>query len=41
MKFAGIVVGLLMLALPGIALDAAAKTAAKTAAKKSAGKARG
>jgi hypothetical protein len=35
MKFAGIVVGLLVLALPGIALDAAAKTAAKTAAKKS------
>src|SRR5271156_1514092 len=34
MKFAGIVVGLLVLALPGIALDAAAKTAEKTAAKK-------
>ncbi len=29
MKFAGIVVGLLMLALPGLTMDAAAKTAAK------------
>jgi hypothetical protein len=29
MKFAGIVVGLLMLALPGLIMDAAAKTAAK------------
>jgi hypothetical protein len=34
MKIAGIVVSLLVLALPGIALDAAAKTAAKTVAKK-------
>ena len=33
MKIASIVVGLLVLALPGIALDAAAKTAAKTAEK--------
>ena len=38
MKIAGIVVGLLVLALPGIALDAAAKTAAKTAEKTAAKK---
>src|SRR5580692_4904615 len=38
MKIANIVVGLLVLALPGIALDAAAKTAAKTAEKTAAKK---
>jgi hypothetical protein len=38
MKIAGIVVGLLVLALPGIALGATAKTAAKTAAKPAANK---
>ena len=38
MKIASIVVSLLVLALPGLALDAAAKTAAKTAEKAAAKK---